>query len=111
MATQPTPLSAQIAALRTTVPAGTAEGSRLHHSIIAIISAILTRLFTRLERMVELWQAGTLPLPAPRHPSAPNPARPTCAHPDSVRSAPRFATRRSPAIAAAPAPPPPPNPT
>ena len=59
-------LGAQLAALRTSVPTGPVEGYWAFNSVIAIICAALLRLFTRLEAMVELWQAGLLPNPTPR---------------------------------------------
>ena len=100
------PLSAQIATLRLAVPSGTATGNRgLHSYIIELICACLTRIFSRLEQMAQLWQDGALPIPAPRNPvrreSArqprgrvarrsryPRPRTPTQAGPDSDRAIP-----------------------
>ena len=70
------PLSAQIAALRSPTPSGVVEGHWLHRSVIEIICACLTRLFTRLDQMLQLWQAGTLPILIPRTPASRTPAIP-----------------------------------
>ena len=66
----PPTLSAQFAALRTSVPSGPVEGYWVLDSAIALICAALIRIFARLEHMVELWQAGALPTPTPRAPAA-----------------------------------------
>lgn len=86
MKSRSSPLSAQIATLRSPTPSGVVGGHWLHRSIIELIIACLNRLFTRLDRMLELWQAGTLPIPAPptqtphtttqRESAGPAPSRP-----------------------------------
>ena len=101
------PLSAQIATLRSPTPSGVVEGHWLHCSIIELIIACLNRLFTRLDQMLELWQAGTLPFPAP-HTQLARPQTPHTATPrDPASSAPprtparrRFRLRHSAAQAA-----------
>ena len=60
METHPPSLSAQLAALRAAVPSGTVEGYWVLNSAIETIFAALLRIFSRLEQMVELWQAGLL---------------------------------------------------
>ena len=74
MTQTPSPLSAQFAALRTSVPSGPVEGYWVLNSAIELIFAALIRIFTNLEKMVELWQAGLLPTPTPRTSAARNPA-------------------------------------
>lgn len=98
MSEKPTPLAAEIACLRTAV---TAPGDRglLPKSLRNLIIAILTRLFTRLEQAILLWQSGNLPIPparAPRTGRAPQPhqsaapARPRgTASPAAARANPR----------------------
>ena len=82
----PPSLNAQLAALRTSVPTGPVEGYWLCNSIIEMIYACLTRLFAQLEAMVQLWQAGALPIPAPRTPASRDPAIPAPArHPRRTR--------------------------
>ena len=62
---QPTPLSAQLAELRTAVSAADTRGWILD-SVIGMIMACLMRIFDRLEQLLLLWQSGTLPLVQPR---------------------------------------------
>ena len=65
---QPTPLAHQIANLKIAAQASPASGF-LCESIHALITACLLRLFTRLDLLFQLWQSGTLPRPAYRHPA------------------------------------------
>ena len=65
MPNQPPSLSAALAELRTAAAA--ADGQCwLVDSAIEMIMACLVRLFTRLEQLVQLWQAGQLPPPVVR---------------------------------------------
>jgi hypothetical protein len=68
MLSQPTPLAEAVASLRIATQATEAQGNcgRIH----ALILAILTRLFTRLEHLIQLWQSGQLPTPQPRKKAA-----------------------------------------
>ena len=84
---KPTPLSEAIASLRTATQADAARG------IHALILALLAKLFTRLEQMIQLWQSGQLPTPQPRvnttsktiHPATTPPQEPTTRHAPSRR--------------------------
>jgi hypothetical protein len=102
LAGQPT-LADQIAALRVTLTA-VPEGGPLPAAVYALIAAIFTRLFDRLEALVRAWQAGLLPPPPPRA-RAPRPdsAPPTAARP---ARAPHRRRRRAsiPQLPAAPSP-------
>ncbi len=66
MTTDSSPLGDKIASLRA-APSG-ADGRMLSNALHTLIAAILARIFTRLEDIFLLWQAGTLPTPQPRHP-------------------------------------------
>lgn len=110
---QPSP-TPKVAILRIPAPADRSS-PLLPASLHALITAILTRLFTRLEHLLQLWQAGNLPIPQPRprtaranspriagerHESAPraapfppHPRRRTMAAPPCASHAPSFSAR------------------
>ena len=63
----------------------------------ALIASIFARIFSRLEQILQLWQAGDLPLPAPSHPrhTQHRPAHPKSARaPRSTRQRPRVTKPR-----------------
>ena len=82
------PLADQLASLRT-ITAASPAGGWLPEVLHALILACLTRLFSRLEQIIQLWQAGELSPPQTRalpnrpshqdstHAPVPNPARRT----------------------------------
>ncbi len=51
-----------------------AGGRMLPAALQTLITAILARLFDRLEALLRLWQSGTLPIPQPRRPTPHNAA-------------------------------------
>ena len=75
MSIQPAPLSAQLAELRANAPSGAACGM-LSNALHALIAAIFARIFSRLEQIVLLWQAGHLPAPPAPRAFAPRPSAP-----------------------------------
>ena len=77
MTQHPTPLGDTLASLRS-APLGTHRGM-LPAALHTLITAILTRIFARLEQVFLLWQAGQLPAPTVRHraPNLPAEARPS----------------------------------
>ena len=89
-----TPLSDQLASLRTTLTA--AEAPRwMPDRVHALIIACLARIFARLEHVLTLWQAGQLP--APPHPAstpqrAQNPRMPSPRMPSPRMPSPRQTT-------------------
>ena len=94
METRPTPLANQLAGLRAAITSNDDRGW-LPTALHAVIAAILARIFGRLEQLILLWQAGTLPAPAPRQPSTGEPDR-VQAHtpPPAARPAANRARRR-----------------
>ena len=60
-----TTLGAPIAAPQTR-PLGRETRVRMPAALDALITAIFARIFARLEQLLALWQAGTLPTPQPR---------------------------------------------
>lgn len=89
MTQHPSPLGDAIANLRK-APAGTHRGM-LPEALHTLITAILARIFARLEAILRLWQAGELPTPTPRHRAA-APARQAS---NRQTSAPQRARRRA----------------
>ena len=90
---QPSPLAAHLAQLRSNGPSGPVPG-RLPISLHALIAAIFARIFARLEQILALWQAGTLPLPPARK------SAPTRRTPAINNRAPRRRTTRAPRVRA-----------
>ena len=66
MSIQPPPLATRFASLHTNIAACPNRGW-LPRSLHALILAALARIFGRLEQLLLLWQAGTLPTPQSRH--------------------------------------------
>lgn len=66
MSFQPTPLATRFASLHTSI-AACPNRAWLPRSLHALILAALARIFGRLEHLLLLWQAGTLPAPQSRH--------------------------------------------
>ena len=66
MSIQPPPLATRFASLHTNIAACPNRGW-LPRSLHALILAALARIFGRLEQLLLLWQAGTLPAPQSRH--------------------------------------------
>ena len=99
MLDHPTPLGAQIAALRTAAP-GRAAGGLLSDAVQAAIAALFAQIFARLEDLIRLWQSGLLPVPAHRIAAARNPTSRTLGaerqraarHPSPARRALRATT-------------------
>ena len=67
METRPTPLAAKFAAIRAATTSNDDRGT-VSAALHALISAILARIFGRLEQILLLWQSGTLPTPPLRTP-------------------------------------------
>ena len=55
-----------------TRPYGRETRALLPATLLALIDAILARLFARIEHLLQLWQSGTLPTPPIRHPKSHN---------------------------------------
>ena len=67
MVNQTSPLGAAIANLRISSAAPrAADSGMLSNALYSLIAAIFARILGRLEPLVLLWQAGTLPTPIPR---------------------------------------------
>ena len=99
LGTPPPPLAEQVAALAADLrleAARQGEESGIIAALQALILISLARIFTSLERMVALWQAGLLPPPAPRRP------RVATQHPRSVAPTPRRPRARRHSRATAP---------
>ena len=99
MTHQPRPLSAELAELRSATSRAAATGW-VENYVIEIIMACLARLFARLEQLLQLWTAGTLPLPPVRvqsphlRQSAPPPATARPKTPRACRHRPAAPRRR-----------------
>ncbi len=65
MESQPPSLSEQLAGLRITARAPLETCAWIPGPIHTLIIAALARIFARLEQLFALWQAGSLPAPAP----------------------------------------------
>ena len=93
MSLHPPRLSDRRAPMRPAAPSGAAR-RMLPISLHAIIAAIFARIFARLEQILALWQAGTLPLPPARK------SAPTHRTPAINNRAPRRRTTRAPRVRA-----------
>lgn len=79
IAPQPNHLAHQVAGIAADLRSN-APGSGPRAMLIALINTCLLRLFTRLETLLTLWQAGQLPQPTPRAVTKPQSAKPQPPH-------------------------------
>ena len=102
MLPQSTKLADDIANLRITATVNSGP-SLLPAALQTLIIAILTRLFTRLEDMIRLWQTGQLPIPPARPERHQSRTETVCGHERARRSSASFTRPRRTAWAPTPA--------